>query len=286
MKQWKQWKQKIVELSGKLTPRRTAALIAVIAVLLAVLIAIVSFGGGGSVELPQGEGSAQQPEVEQPSGYTQTDADITVDNVQSVISSLSRPESYSAHITNTVYWNGAWKGVEADRYVLKGTSLTKYYDTKGEEERYTVLRGGQYFSWRTGDTDYYMGSSGELSADSASMLPTYEDVAKLTAESITEAGMRELNGSPCIYVTTEERDSGYTLTYWISPVNGLLVQADYRKKDQLVRSVVVSDVQSEAPDEALFELPDGQSALTATKKMTSSKTSQSDSKSTKNKKKS
>ena len=72
-----------------------------------------------------------------------------------------------------------------------------------------------------------------------------------------------MNGESCIYVTVADANTGYSLTYWVSAVSGLLVQADYTRGSELVRSVVVSDIQQEEPAASLFVLPDSTSLLPA-----------------------
>ena len=47
----------------------------------------------------------------------------------------------------------------------------------------------------------------------------------------------------------------------MSTVTGLLVQADYSRGDEIVRSVSVTAVNTETPEKELFELPDGTQVL-------------------------
>lgn len=92
------------------------------------------------------------------------------------------------------------------------------------------------------------------------MIPTYETVVSASKQSISAAGERTVNGESCIYVTVQA-DNGYSLTYWVSTVSGLLIQADYTKEGDLVRSVVLDNIQSKEPDDAWFQLPDGTNLL-------------------------
>lgn len=229
------------------------------AVLLAIILAVCLTGKPRhAITLPTG--SADVSAEKEQAGYQLKDTNITVDNVQQVIASMKRPSSYSASVTNTLYWSGSWQKINATTYVRDGISVTEYKNAQGTADHYIAIRDNLYYAWRSGSTAQYTASTGSISADDTSMIPTYETVVSADKQSIAAAGERTVNGESCIYVTVQA-DNGYSLTYWVSTVSGLLIQADYTKEGDLVRSVVLDNIQSKEPDDAWFQLPDGTNLL-------------------------
>lgn len=246
---------------GKKSPKRKHVgwIIFLCAVLLAIILAVCLTGRPrNAITLPTG--SADVAAVKEQANYQLKDANITVDNVQQVIASMKRPSSYSASVTNTLYWSGSWQKINATTYVHDGISVTEYKNAQGAADHYVAIRDNLYYAWRNGSTTQYTASTGSISADDTSMIPTYETVVSADKQTITAAGQRTVNGEACIYVTVQA-DNGYSLTYWVSTVSGLLIQADYTKDGDLVRSVVLENIQSKTPDDAWFQLPDGTSLL-------------------------
>ena len=243
------------------TPK-TAAWIAVIVVLLVALAASIGLFGGNDnpISLPD-EQSSKPKATQEEQEFTLTDADITVDNVQKVIDELERPDAYTISIENTVYWEQDWNSCQVNQYVRDDLFLTEYMNTTQEPYRYELIQGDTYYSWRSGKTKYHEGKTGSMTTDQAAMIPTYETIVDLDPESITDAGLREIEGVPCVYCVVEDKDSGYTITYSVSTVSGLLVQAQYTRKEELVRSVDVTGVDTTEPDSSKFQLPDGTNLL-------------------------
>lgn len=244
----------------RLTSHRVAWIVFLCVVLLAVLAAVVLPGESAGITLPQGSAVERDVATEN-TKYHLTNADITKENVQQVIASLERPDMYSASVTNTLYWNGAWNQIHAVQYVRDGICLTEYNDASGNAERFEAVKDGIYYAWRRGGTAQYSGAAGTVSADASSMIPTYETVVEEDPANINEAGLRTINGESCIYVTVSDQTTGYSLTYWVSTVSGLLVQADYNHNGELARSVVVDNIQQVEPSASLFVMPNGTSLL-------------------------
>lgn len=249
---------------SKWTSKRIAWIIFFSAVAAAIFIAIALPGRNTSITLPTGSAAPLQGVVTEQTNYQLSDANITKQNVQQVIASLARPKAYSVSISNTLYWDGEWQEIQAAQWVQDDICLTQYNDSTGVAERFEAVAGEQYYAWRRGSATYYTAPTGVISADDTGMIPTYETVVSADTDSITEAGLRTVNGESCIYVAVADADTGYHLTYWVSTVSGLLVQADYTRGSELVRSVVVSDIKREELDQALFNLPDGSSLLDVT----------------------
>ena len=109
----------------KITPRRAAWVVFLAAIALAVFCAAALPGSSSAgIVLPEGSGADVHDVITEQTQYQLTSADITKENVQQVVASLARPESYSASVTNTLYWNGAWKEIHAMQYVRDGVCLT------------------------------------------------------------------------------------------------------------------------------------------------------------------
>lgn len=147
------------------------------------------------------------------------------------------------------------------QYVRDGVCLTEYDDADGTAERFEAVKGGSYFAWQRTGSAQYTGATGTVTSDDLSMIPTYETLVAEDPQEITEAGLRTVGGVSCIYATVTDAETGYSLTYWISAVSGLLIQADYTRGSELVRSVVVDEMEQEQPSASLFVMPDGTSLL-------------------------
>ena len=251
------WKKTFDKYTG---PIVTGSVAAVAAVILAVACGIFIPGESKAIVLPE-HIELSQGAVTEKTPFNLSDTSITPDNVQRVVESLSRPEAYTASVTNTLYWNGTWDSIAAKQYVRDGITLIAYFTSDGIEERYEVVEEDIYYSWRRDGTSQYSASTGSLDRDDMSMIPTYENVIDLEKNQIIDAGLRTVNGESCIFVTVQDEMNGYELTYWISTVSGLLVQADYTREGLLARSVVVNDIVAEEPSAVLYILPDGTSLL-------------------------
>lgn len=216
--------------------------------------------GGTGIQLQNG--TEDVPSVPQDSQLltAQDVADVTVgtDNAQQIIASLSRPEAYSCSVENTLYYSGGSSSLRCRRYVNSALVRTDMLSSAGMLQS-TLLRDGEdAYAWNAGDTTAYHGKWGDFSDDAAAMLPTYEDVLDETVE-LTSAGRRDIDGEPCIMV--EYTQGGYRCVYFVSAVTGLLKGASFYDAETLVREVTVSNLKTEAPDEAMFTLPDGQNLL-------------------------
>lgn len=246
----------------RITPRVIAWIIVLLALLIAVAAAVGLFGGKkNTISQPNGSAESVQ-QVKEEQNVTFTDADITLDNVQQVIENLHRPDAYSLAIDNTVFWNQDWSTCQVNQYVRDGVCLTEYLDTTQEVERYEMIVGEYYYSWREGHKKYHQSSTGTVTADQTAMIPTYETIVDTDPSELTDAGLRTVNNIPCIYCVVEDPQSSYTITYSVSTVTGLLVQAEYARGDEIVRSVSVTAVNMETPEGELFTLPDGTNVLT------------------------
>lgn len=104
------------------------------------------------------------------------DVDITTDNVQHVIASLTRPEAYSCTIENKLYYTGGSSSLRCRRYVRDGVIRTDTLTESGAVRASIIRRGDTIYSWNADSSAVYEGRAGSFSDDASAMLPTYEDV--------------------------------------------------------------------------------------------------------------
>ena len=182
--------------------------------------------------------------------------DVTPETVQSIVASLSRPESYyreltvetlwsdGSHSTSVQFWqDGDWSHT---RQILPSGAVR--HDLTGEDTTYY---------WYEGSESYRSVPADEYSADLTQHIPTYEDVLDLDKDTITQTGYERRDVWPCVYLQVQVSDT-VVERYWISTDTGLLVSAEREQNGQLVyRMTAYTQVQTPCPTTASFALPDG-----------------------------
>ena len=208
------------------------------------------------------DGNADAPIVSQGSymltAQSVADVEIGTENAQSVIASLTRPEAYSCTIENTLYYDGGSSALRCRRYARDGIVRTDTLAENGTVQSTLLRDGDSAYAWNAGDNTAYQGVWGDFTDDAAAMLPTYEDVLAEGVQ-LLDAGRQDVDYEPCIMVAFEQ--GGYRCVYYVSAATGLLKTASFYSGDKLTRQVTVSNLQTEAPGEILFSLPDGTSLL-------------------------
>ena len=126
------------------------------------------------ITLPTGE--ADTPVVTADSqlltAQSVADVDITTDNVQHVIASLTRPEAYSCTIENKLYYTGGSSSLRCRRYVRDGVIRTDTLTDSGAVRSSIIRRGDTIYSWNADSSAVYEGRAGSFSDDASAMLPT------------------------------------------------------------------------------------------------------------------
>ena len=127
------------------------------------------------ITLPTGE--ADTPVVTADSqlltAQSVADVDITTDNVQHVIASLTRPEAYSCTIENKLYYTGGSSALRCRRYVRDGVIRTDTLTESGAVRSSIIRRGDTIYSWNADSSAVYEGRAGSFSDDASAILPTY-----------------------------------------------------------------------------------------------------------------
>lgn len=182
-------------------------------------------------------------------------AHITIDtsNVQAVIRAFTRPQTYTAQISNTLYWDGARATLQCKQYAKNGAYRVEQLQADGTVAAVQLQYNGWIYAWNAGSTSYYKGQAGSFIPEQAAMLPTYESVCELPQEQIVSAELTEVEGEPVIYVTAKQEQN--TAEYSISAVTGLLYRAAFSENGIPTRTVEVKVPRLEPPADSLFILP-------------------------------
>lgn len=182
---------------------------------------------------------------------------VTPETVQSIVATLSRPDSYYRELTVETLWSGGSYASPVQYWEDGGWAHTRQVLASGAV-RHDLTGPETAYYWYEGSTAWGTFPADERSSDLAQHIPTYETVLELDPESITGAGY-ELRGSlPCVYVEVQE-ESGALERYWISTDSGLLISAERELNGALVyRMTAYSQIQAPCPATASFALPDGQ----------------------------
>jgi hypothetical protein len=221
-----------------------------------------------TVALPSPPDAAASPSGTVSDGLVRLN--VTTDNVQDVIRTLHRPDSYSRNIKIEKFYA---TGSEASKAAVYNVGVSMYggalsmQQTGAGDEKHIIITGGWMYIWYKEDKTYYRTSAqqavyGEDAADEFQMIITYEDVLKAAREDILETGDAEYNGENCIYVRYRDGQLDYTTVCYISTASGLLTGAEqYDENMALVYRMTASDYIAGLPDLAAFDLPDGTNAV-------------------------
>jgi len=252
----------------RLSKRLSAPLLAALgaAVLVALLFLSYALSAGLlrehdiSILLPEGMETVPVVSADSQLLTVQNAADIAIGkgNAKRVIASLTRPAAYSCKIENILHYNGQTTTLYCTQYVQNGVERVDTTDASGNVRNTLLYAGETVYAWNRGESRLYEGKKGNFNDDAAAMLPTYEDVLDETV-TLAEAERHDIDYEPCIRAAFD-RD-GYRCVYYISIATGLLKSASFYQEGVVVRQVMVRDLRTGPPDEAVFTLPSGQSVL-------------------------
>lgn len=237
-----------------------AAIVAALIVGMLMLSYLLStnFYGTGSEPPPLSAPSAQEDDGTL-GAQAVTGVVITPENVQAVIAVLARAPGYTQTVSSTLYYNGTSSTQTVNQYVLGDVCRTDVLHAGGAVAECYLRAGESFYAWENGSTSVFRGAAGDFSADSMAMLPDWQTVTALPAESITAAESAAVDGEPTLCVSTEQGSK--TAEYEISAISGLLRAARYYTDGELTREIRVSGVSMDEPDRARFTLPSGTSVL-------------------------
>lgn len=181
-----------------------------------------------------------------------SEVEITADNIQSVVASLSRAESYTATVVSRLYYGDTSGTVTCRQSVKNGAIRTDYLNATANVISSELLWDNISYTWRSGADTYSQGNQGSFTADQSAMLPTYETVCELPREQITGGALVQEGNE--LLLTVDTRNGSQVGVYKISAQTGLLCAASFSEDGKMTRSVEVT-VSSEPPADSLFVLP-------------------------------
>ena len=157
---------------------------------------------------------------------------VTPETVQSVVATLSRPDSYYRELTVETLWSGGSYSSTVQYWEDSGWSHIRQTLASGAV-RHDLVGAETAYYWYEGSSTWNSFPADERSADLSQHIPTYETVLDLDAASITGTGY-ELKGTfPSVFVEVQGED-GALERYWISTDNGLLIAAEREVDGALV----------------------------------------------------
>lgn len=182
---------------------------------------------------------------------------VTPQTVQSVIATLSRPDSYYRELTVGLYWNNGTAGDENKVQILADGGYLKTAITAQGTVQYRLVGEDRFCLWYSGDRIWKELPVQQAHSDLAQRIPTYEDVLALPQEQISEAGYERKNGKDCIYVAVENTTLGSVERYWIETATGLLCAAETVEEGQVVYEMTETTLRAPLEAGVSFALPDG-----------------------------
>jgi len=180
---------------------------------------------------------------------------VTPDTVQSAVASLRRPESYSRVITVEQYWKGGSGAYKTTVYVSGDWTRTDRTMPDGRV-RHTVTGPETVYIWYDDETEVFTAPVGDISADQAQTIPTYEEILDLPKSDLFMADFRTVSQIDCIYVETVPDEAGYVMRYWVSVDTGLLTVAEKALDGEPVYRMASLSAE-ETDTRSAFVLPDG-----------------------------
>ena len=192
-----------------------------------------------SITLPDesevGDSSDEKQRPKEPGDDAQR-AKVTAQNVQNVIKTLERPQTYAIYVENVVSYQEESRVMSTRQWVLEDACVTQTLDSLTGRTLCALARDGVTVYWYEGD-DRTVSLATEATADMIAGIPTYEDILELDMQTITVADYREWEGYSCIYVESYDPLLNYTNRYYVSDDLGLLVHAETYTQGELVYSM-------------------------------------------------
>jgi len=213
-----------------------------------------------TIALPDATSSAETPAVVEQDALDRVE--VTVETIQAVVSTLSRPSAYKREVVIKSFWESDQAEYIISVSVMGGMTSLKTMSPAGVEKRIIVTPTTLYI-WYKDDKTPYIGDLGTIgdgyrTADEWQMLVTYEDVLALNKKDIIEAGYVEYSGEDCIYAFYRSPLLDYTRKFYISRELGLIIYAEeFDETDKLVYSMTTGECIIDEVDPAAFILPDG-----------------------------
>ena len=215
---------------------------------------------GGTLKLPEPTETTGDPVEVEPDALNRVE--ITPETVQAVVSTLTRPETYSRELIIESFWDGGQTVFSIGTAVYGVMTSLRISPQVGNEKRIIVTPDTLYI-WYGGDSTPFIGGpgltgDGYRTADEYQMLASYEDIAKLSVDDIVDAGYTQFEGEDCIYIEHFTKELGYTVKYYVSIRLGLITGSEeFDKTGKLVYSMRAGECRIGEIDPEMFTLPNG-----------------------------
>lgn len=198
------------------------------------------------IELPSNEIVEEKLDIQSEKNKNiLSDINIDTDNVYDVIHSLNRPVQYRQLAEVTIFFgeNSVLKKYES--YTKNNFTRIDAYKQSGTIEYTNIIGSKDVYTFKNGENSYKKYKRADHSADDYQLIPTYEEING----EIIKTEIVDLYGEPCISVNTANEK------YIVSTITGLLVQAEYYKNDNIIRRVIINNIDLGDIDDTLFILP-------------------------------
>jgi len=238
----------------------TFGILFIVAVISVMLLISYFKPEGRTVKLPDTNVVTGNPVEVEPDALNRVE--ITPETVQAVISTLSRPESYSRDLLIESFWDGGQVAFSIATAVHGGVTSLRVSPEVGNEKRIIVTPVNLYI-WYSDDKVPFIGGpgltgDGYRTADEYQMLASYENILDLSIEDLIDAGYTEYEGEDCIYIEHLTKELGYTAMYYVSIRLGLIIGAEeFDEAGMLIYRMRAGECRFGGFDPGMFTLPDG-----------------------------
>jgi len=188
--------------------------------------------------------------------------EATRETIQVIVSTLSRPKTYSRNVIIETFWGGGQAAYEISVSVQNGITSLLTKPPFGPEKR-IIITSDTLYIWYKGDRFPYIGDISSMgddirTSDEWQMIVTYEDLLELDQDDIIEAGRTEYRGENCVYAVIRSPTLGYIATYYVSIDLGLITDVEeHDETGTLVYTMTTGECIVGEADPAAFILPDG-----------------------------
>lgn len=215
---------------------------------------------GGTLTLPERSESPEGPIEPNPDAPNRVE--VTRETVQAVISTLTRPDTYTRRLIVESFWDSGQAVFYIDVAVNADVTSLKVEPPVGDEKRIIVTSEALYI-WYGSETAPFIGAPGSdgdgyRTADEYQMLTSYESILDFNLYDIIDAGYTEYEGEDCIYISYRTVELGNTMTCYISIRLGLITCAEeFDETGDLIYRVKAGECLIGETDPKMFTLPDG-----------------------------
>lgn len=237
--------------------KRTRAFIIVLVLLTVGVLGFALFGRGAAVDTPPIILPTESPRAAETPKPTQSPAtEVTPETVQAAIKTLVRPDSYSRTVTLEDFWEGGSAVTELEVHISGGSA--RIIDSASG--RNVLITGGTLHIWHEGEPGLFEAPAKENEADLWTRTGTYEELLKLPASEILDAGYDSYEGEHCVWAEYISPTLGYRCVSYISVATGLLAGEVCYDGETVVHRMYASKPELTAPNASLFLPPEAEGA--------------------------